>query len=93
MYSSLSTSPQENPGNNYFGRAPNDVVPGPTQAGFSNSSTHLPPDLGQPAAENLRRLASRCIQHPDSRVDMVRMEPGSVGRNKVVIVLEMADFL
>jgi len=89
----LSATPQENPGNEYFGCAPKDVVPGSTQAAFFNSSPHLAPDLGQPAAENLRRLASRCIQHPDSKVDMVRMEPGSVGRYKVVIVLEMADFL
>ena len=44
-------------------------------------------------AENLRRLASRYVHHPDSQVEMVRMEPGSAGRNKVVIVLEMADFL
>jgi len=84
----LSPSAQENPGNDYFGRAQ-----GPTQATLSNSSTHLAPDLGQPAAENLRRLASRYIHHPDSQVDMVRMEPGSAGRSKVVIILEMADFL
>jgi len=88
---------QEDPGNGNFGRAPedSDVVPGPTQAAFSNSSPHRAPDVGQPAAENpsLRRLASRYIHHPDSQVDMVRMEPGSVGRYKVVIVLEIADFL
>jgi len=47
----------------------------------------------QAAAENLRRLASRCVHHPDSQVDVVRMEPGTGGRYKVVIVLEMTDFL
>jgi len=49
--------------------------------------------LGQPAAENLRRLASRYVHHPDSQVDMVRMEPGSAGRYKVVIALEISDIL
>ena len=89
----MSPSTQENPGNDYFGRAPRDVVPGPTQAAFSNPSTHLAPNVGQPATENLRRIASRYIHHPGSEVDMVRMEPGSAGRYKVVIVLETADFL
>ena len=89
----MSSSPQDNPGNDYFGRVPKDVVPGPTQAAFSSSSTHLAADVGQQAAENLRRLASRYIHHPDSQVGMVRMEPGSAGRSKVVIVLEVADFL
>ena len=63
------------------------------QAVFSNPSTHRAADVGQPAAENLRRLAARYIHHPDSQVDMVQMEPGSAGRSKVVIVLEVADFL
>jgi hypothetical protein len=49
--------------------------------------------LGQPAVENLRRLASRYIYHPDSQVNAVRMEPGTGGRYKVVIILEMTDFL
>lgn len=69
------------------------MVPGPTQAAFPNSSTHRASGVGRPVAENLRRLASRYIHHPDSQVEMVRMEPGSAGRYKVVIVLEMADFL
>jgi hypothetical protein len=89
----LSASPQENPGNDYFGHSPKGVVPGPAQGASSNPSTHLAAGVDQPAAENLRRLASRYIHHPDSQVDMVRMEPGSAGRYKVVIVLEMADFL
>ena len=49
--------------------------------------------LGQSAVDNLRRLASRCIHHPDSQVDAVRMEPDTTGRYKVVIVLEVTDFL
>jgi len=89
----MRTMFRENPGNDYFGRAPKDVVPGPTQATSSNPSTHRAADFGQPAAEKLRRLASRYIHHPDSQVDMVRMEPGSAGRYKVVIELEMVNFL
>jgi hypothetical protein len=48
---------------------------------------------GQPAGENLRRLAFRYLQHPDSQVDLVSMEPGPAGLCKVVIVLELADVL
>ena len=56
---------------------------------------HQPPFAlpSQSTTVNLRRLAGRYLNHPDSQVDMVRMEPGSAGRYKVVIVLEMADFL
>ena len=31
------------------------------------------------------------MDYPDSKVDMVRMEPGTAGRYKGVIVLEMSD--
>ena len=82
--------PQGNQGNDY---APQGVVPGPAQATLPGPSAHRAPVLGQPAAENLRRLASRCVHHPDSQVDVVRMEPGTGGRYKVVIVLEVTDFL
>ena len=77
-----------------FGHVPRDIVPDPTQAAFPGpSSGHRAPTLGQPVPQNLRRLASRYVHHPDSHVEMVRMEPSSIGRYKVVIVLEMADFL
>lgn len=84
---------QENQGRNPFGNALQDVqvVPDTTRAALPDPSDA--PALGQPAAENLRRLASRYLNHPDSQIDMVRIEPGSPGRYKVVIVLEMADFL
>jgi len=64
-------------------------VPDPIQVSLLNP---LPQQgLGQPAAENLRRLASRYVNHPDSQVDTVRMEPSSTsGRYKVVIALETA---
>jgi len=84
---------QENTGNDYFGRSPEDVIPGPTQAAFSNSSPHRAPNVGQSSAENLRRLASLCIHHPDSQVDMVRIEPGSAGpRLEIALELAHLDF-
>jgi len=51
------------------------------------------PAPGQPAAENLRRLAIRYLHRPDSQVDLVAMEPGVAGHCKVVIILELADIL
>jgi hypothetical protein len=83
---------QEQQANDIFGYAPQDDVPGTIQAAFPDPSVHHA-SAGQPAAENLRRLASRYVHHPDSRVDIVRMEAATTGRYKVVIVLEMADFL
>jgi hypothetical protein len=66
-----------------------------SQATVPGPSAHQ--DLGlrerEPAGENLRRFASRYLLHPDSEIDMVRMEPGSGGRYKVVIVLEVAELL
>ena len=93
--SELSLSLQENPGSDLFGNALHGVrvVPGPTRAGLPDPSAHRAPALGQSVTENLRRLASRYVNHPESQIDMVRMEPGSAGQYKVVIVLEMADFL
>ena len=60
--------------------------PGLIQAAF-------PPRIPtpNPAAENLRRLAIRYLQHPDAQVGMVNMEAGAAGRFKVVIVLESHD--
>ena len=86
---------QENQGSGPFCNAlqGDQVVPDPTRAALPEPSAHQAPALGQSKAENLRRLASRYLNHPDSQIDMVRMEPGSAGRYKVVIVLEMADFL
>jgi len=89
----LDRSLQEYQGNDRVGYAPQGVVPGPTQATLPGPWAHRAPVLTQPAAENLRRLASRCVHHPDSQVDVVRMEPCTSGRYKVVIALEMADLL
>jgi hypothetical protein len=49
------------------------------------------PDARQ--AENLRRLAIHYLQNMESQVDTVRMEQSLTGRFKVVIVLDMDDFL
>jgi len=54
---------------------------------------HQDPALGEPATEILRRLANRYSNHPDSRVDMVRMEPRPAGGIRMVITLELADLL
>ena len=91
----LDPLPQENQGNNLwgYGPQPQDVVPDPNQLAFLNLPVQQAPALGQPVAENLRRLASRYVHHPDSQVDLVRMEPGPAGRYRVVIVLEISDFL
>ena len=92
MCSQLDPSPQERQGNDHLGYAPRDVVPGPAQAAFPDPPAQRPRTPGQPTVENLRRLASRYVHHPDSQVDMFLIEPGSAGRYRVVIVLEMTDF-
>ena len=52
------------------------VAPGLTQAAVPDPLVHdaLPHEA---APENLRRLAIRFLRHPDSQIDMVRMEPGT----------------
>ena len=49
-----------------------------------------PPD--HPAAENLRRLASRFLHHPDSQIILVHIEPDAAGRFRITISFEMVDF-
>ena len=75
-----------NPERNPFGYVPQHNAPGLVQVAFPHP---IPtPNL---AAENLRRLAIRYLQHPDAQVGMVNMEAGAAGRFKVVIVLELHD--
>jgi len=73
----VSPGPQENRGNESVGYVPQGAVLGSTtaQARFPGppSAHGALGALDQPAAENFRRLASRYVHHPDSRVDMVRM--------------------
>ncbi|KAI0289539.1 hypothetical protein B0F90DRAFT_1793546 [Multifurca ochricompacta] len=79
-------------GNGGFGYAPHYTAPVPTGA-FPNEWLHQAPVPSEPVAELLRQLASHYLHHPDSLVDMVRMEPGNTGRFKVVITLQLADIL
>ena len=58
-----------------------------------NELRHQVPALGEPATEILRRLANRYLNHPDTQVDMVCMEPGPAGGIRMVITLELADLL
>jgi hypothetical protein len=84
--------PQENQEHDIFPYNPQHAPPFPAQVAFPDPIANWIP-RGQPAAENLRRLAIRYLQHPYSQVDLVSMEPGAVGLCKVVIVLELADVL
>jgi hypothetical protein len=85
---------QEIPGHNYFQAdyALQLLVPGPAGAELPDPRAYNAPVLDYQLADNLRRLARRYLDHPNSQVDMVRMEPGHAGRFKVVITLDTADF-
>jgi len=72
-----------------LGYAPQHIALGAAQDSIK-SPIPIVRSPGQPAKEDLRRLAIRCLHHPGSRVDMAWMEP-SGGQRKVVILLEMAD--
>ncbi|KAH9975647.1 hypothetical protein BJV74DRAFT_888758 [Russula compacta] len=91
----LQPNVTENRGHVPFGYGIQNPAPGPAQAAFPGpfAHDHRMPAQGQPAREDLRRLASRYMHHPDSQVDMVRMEPHASGRCKVVIILETANVL
>ncbi|KAH9968315.1 hypothetical protein BGW80DRAFT_1339041 [Lactifluus volemus] len=68
-------------------------VPGPAGAELPDPWVYNAPVRDYPPPDNLRRLARRYLDYPDSQVDMVCIEPGHAGRFKVVITLETADFL
>jgi len=87
----LHNIPQENQGYDRFGYGPQHVPRLPADAAFPDPFAREIPALGQPAVENLRRLAIRFLHHPDSQVDLVSMEPGAAGHCRVVIILELAD--
>jgi len=86
----LDIWPQENQGHGLLGHAPQHVT-----LGAARDSFEFPDPIvrspGQPAKEDLRRLAIRYLHHPGSRVDMGWMESSAGGQHKVVIMLEMAD--
>jgi len=85
-------NPERNPFG--FGYAPQNIAPGLVQAAFPHPFVHHRVPTPNPAgAEDLRRLASRYVHHPDAQVGTVSMEVGAAGRFKVVIVLESNDIL
>ncbi|KAH9962633.1 hypothetical protein BC827DRAFT_202582 [Russula dissimulans] len=90
-------NPPQNQGHGPFGygQAPQHVARGPDPAAFHDRFFHQMPAPGQPlaAAENLRQLAGRYLNHPDSRVDLFYMEPGAAGDCDVVIILKMPNVL
>ena len=73
-----------------FGYVDQRTAAGPGLA-YLDARPHQVPTLGEPATEILRRLANHYLNHPDSQVDMVHMEPGPAGGIKMVITLELAD--
>jgi hypothetical protein len=76
-----------------MGYPPRYVAPGPAQAAFPDPFAPKIPVPGQPATENLRRLAGRYLHHLNSQVSTVCVEPGVAGHCKVTIILETADDL
>jgi len=87
----------DNQGHGPFGyaQAPHNVARGPDPAVFHDPFVHQIPAPGQPlaAAEDLRQLASLCLNHPESRVNGFNMEPGAAGFYEVVIRLKMPNVL
>ena len=82
-------NPERNPFD--FGYGPQNNAPDVVQATFPHSFVHRVPTPDPAGAENLRRLASRYLHHPDSQVGMVSVEVGAASRFKVVIVLDLSD--
>ena len=84
-------NPERNPFD-FFGYGPQNNAPDVVQAAFPQPFVHHRIPTPNPAgAENLRRLASRYLHHPDAQVGMVSVEVGAAGRFKVVIVLDSND--
>jgi len=52
---------------------------------------HPAPLANMPPANRLRNFAIRYLNDPDTRVNMVRIEPGPGGRVSVLIALELGD--
>jgi hypothetical protein len=80
---------------NPFAYVPPHDAPGLVQAAFPNPFDHRIPIPNRPlqaGAENLRRLASHYLHHPDAHVSMVTMEAGTAGRIKVAVIFETPDF-
>jgi hypothetical protein len=80
---------------NPLGHVPPHVAPGLVQAAFLHPFVHRVPTPYPPpqaGAENLRRLVSHYLHHPDAQVSMVTIEAGTAGRIKVAVIFETPDF-
>jgi len=71
-----------------FGDAAQPAQDGTAPDGL-NAWPHEDPAPGETTAEILRQLASRYLDHPDSQVDMVRVERDPAGGFRVIIALEI----
>ncbi|KAI9449382.1 hypothetical protein BJY52DRAFT_1215941 [Lactarius psammicola] len=65
-------------------------APGADQA-FPGFQPHPAPFFNVPPANGLRNLTGRYLNNPDTRINMVWIEPGLGGRFRVWIALELAD--
>jgi len=76
-----------------FGYVP--LAPGPASAAIPDAFAYgMPaPTPGQATAGNLRRLASRLLHNPNTRVNMVNIEPRAAGHCNVVVILKVIDVL
>ncbi|KAI9457010.1 hypothetical protein BJY52DRAFT_1274499 [Lactarius psammicola] len=54
---------------------------------------HPAPPANMPPADGLRILAGRYLNNPNTRVSLLRIEPGPDGRFEVWIALDLADIL
>lgn len=86
---SVCLSPQEIYEHDIFGDVAQHLQAGIAPSGL-NAWPHEVPVHGEPAAEILRQLANRYLDHPNSQVDTVRVElnPGG-GGFRVMIALEI----
>ncbi|KAH9036029.1 hypothetical protein EDB83DRAFT_2415390 [Lactarius deliciosus] len=54
---------------------------------------HPAPPANMPLADGLRNLASHYLNNPDTRVNVLQIEPGPGGRFEVWIALDLADIV
>jgi len=86
---SICLSPQEIQEHDIFGDVAQHPPAGITPSGLDACPREVPVP-GEPAAEILRQLASRYLDHPNSQVDTVRVELIPAGGGfRVMIALEI----
>ena len=74
-----------------LGYVPQNVGPGLPQAAFLQPNIH--PGQPRAAAENLRQLADRYLDHPGGRLRMISTDEGPAGGFIVAIILEIPNIL